>query len=117
MLATLNEATAVGDEMKLACGLAIISTDAFDLGATAVPDPAGDAEFPWLYWTEFALTSTTTDDRNAIGASNMRVEVDSRAMRKVKPGESMAWIFQYVDIAGAPVVDVQVNQMRVLLGN
>ena len=43
-----NAATVAVDICKVTVGLAKVSADAYALGATAMPDPAGEPEFPWL---------------------------------------------------------------------
>ena len=48
---------AAGDVMRFTAALAIISTDAFTLGLTAMPDPAGEPEYPWIWWGSMRLTT------------------------------------------------------------
>ena len=113
---SLEQTVAANDAVKIGLGLAVISTDAFDLGATAFPDPSGEPEFPWYWWSEFHLASEGTAIEAAAGIQNVRIEVDSKAMRKVKPGETLAWVVQYSDILGTPPVQILLAQVRVLIG-
>jgi len=107
----------VDDRMVLTFGLGIFSTDAVALGATAVPDPADEPQYPWLWWKEFRLDSkTTTGLTGGWGIAAQRYEVDTKAMRKVKPGESLVMVFQSTNLAGAPATDIDVGQLRVLIG-
>jgi len=46
----LESTLAAADECRVAFGIALVSSDAAVLGATAMPDPAGEPEFPWLWW-------------------------------------------------------------------
>ncbi len=112
----MDESKQVNDTCKLAFGLAMISTDAFAAGAGSVPDPAGEADFPWLWWYEVHLNNFVAAASESGGLYQVRIELDSKAMRKVKPGESLAFITQYVDITGAPIVDLLQSQIRVLIG-
>ncbi len=100
----------------VALGLAIVSTDAATLGATAMPDPAGDADFPWLWWMDVPLTmhemlAAVPQSITQIGSA--RVLVDSKAMRKVKPAQSLIWVLSHPD---AIQVDIDIALTRVLIG-
>ncbi len=114
--AHLEATIAAGDFAKLAVGLAVISTDAFNAGAGSVPDPVDEPEFPWVYWTEFELSSESANVDEAWGYQSVDIIVDSKAMRKVKPGEALAWIAQYADGNGTPPMSVDISQTRVLVG-
>ncbi len=105
-----------GDEMVLTFGLGVISSDAFDAGGGSVPDPAGEPEYPWLWWGAFHLHSELTLGQNQWGTNNQVVDVDSKAMRKIKPGQSLAWVVQSVAITGAPETLIDFLQARVLIG-
>jgi len=112
----LDATKQVGDQAKVAIGLGIVSTDAFTVGGSAVPDPAGEADYPWLYWTERTLVASVAAGEESQGSSVDRFQVDTKAMRKVRPGETLTWITQFVDLVGAPVTDLFFSQTRVLVG-
>ena len=116
LLFHLDETQQASDEVKIGCGLGIVSTDAFTLGATAMPDPSGDPEFPWLWWDELTFSSSLAAAEETFGSTTREVIVDTKAMRKIKPAESLGWVFQYTDITGTPLVDLNVSQTRVLVG-
>ena len=106
-----------GDETRLGFGLAVVSTDAVAAGAGSLPDPLGEPEYPWLWWKEINMFSITTLDIGGTGSPlEFRQEVDSKAMRKVKPGESLTWIGQVASVSGTPAMRVRVAQTRVLIG-
>ncbi len=110
---TPTAAPTATDECILAVGIGIVSSDAFAAGAGSVPDPSGESEYPWLYWAShpffFAGTGTT-------GAGfNFRHRFDIKSMRKVKPRESLAMIWQYVDNAGTPAMTAAIGETRCLL--
>ncbi len=104
----------VGDEMKITFGLGIVSTDAFDAGA--VPDLGSEADYPWLWWGEIFLRSELAAGPSAWGISAQRVEVDSKAMRRFKPGQNLAWQAQTTGATGAPVMSITFGRTRVLVG-
>ncbi len=119
--AMFDETAQPGDQAVLTYGLGIVSSDAFAAGAASMPDPAGEPEYPWLWWGEIFLES-----RWATGAGNpqpagwgpdrMRLDVDTKAMRKVKPGESLMWAIEVVSVAGGPQIEHRIGQTRVLIG-
>ncbi len=107
----------VGDRMDLTFALGIISTDAFTLGATAFPDPAGEPEYPWLWWDQITLNSElTAGHTGGFGPEAQMLEIDTKAMRKVKPGESLFFCWQQSGASGAPVTIVNQSLIRVLIG-
>jgi len=112
---TNGGAFSAGDAMTLAFAIGVVSTDAVAAGAGSLPDPAGEPDFPWLYWKEATIFLQTATPAPGLGAHVERVSFDIRSMRKLKPRESLASIVQYVDISGVPPVNVQINQTRVLL--
>ena len=63
---SLDSTQVLDDRAKVAVGLGLISTDAFDLGSSAVPDPSGDVDYPWLYWTEVSLRAVAAAETNAM---------------------------------------------------
>ena len=81
----LTVAAAAGDGFFGASGICVVSEDAFNVGVTAVPKPLDDDDSDLWLWHNFfdiaALSVTLTDGVNAMGA-NLRLEIDSKAMRK-----------------------------------
>jgi len=114
--ASFDATQQVGDRMRVTWGLGIVSTDAATLGATAVPDPAGEPEYPWLWWGSMLLRSELAAGVNAWGLSAQRLEVDTKAMRRVKPGQSLVWVMEAASTAGAPATLFEFGQTRVLIG-
>ena len=111
-----SAATVAGDRAVVTVGIGVISSDAFAAGAGSVPDPAGESEYPWLYWASHPFRfGDTSVDPNSQSAS-VRHTYDIRSMRKMKPRESLALIVQYVDINGAPPIAFLFGATRVLIG-
>ncbi len=106
----------VGDDMNINFGLGIVSTDAFAAGAGSMPDPAGEPEYPWLWWQEVFLNSEQVEEPVSWGPGALRLDVDTKAMRKVKPGESLVWVGEATQSLGAPEVNVDFGRTRVLIG-
>ena len=115
--AMFDESMQAGDLMILTFALMIGSTDAFTLGSSAVPDPADEPDFPWVWWKQIRLDAfLAAGHGGGWGPPAQRYEVDSKAMRKMKPGESAGWVVQITSAAGAPVTLIDIGQMRILIG-
>ena len=106
-----------GDAARLAVGFGIVSQDALDVGSSAMPDPGAEPEFDWLWWYETTLSnmSVTTAEAFAQGAGYTRVLVNSKAMRRMSPRQSLACIAEYTDITGTPQILASCTA-RVLFG-
>ena len=106
-----------GDSLNLAIGIGVISTDARVLGSTAVPDPNGDPEFPWLWWQQYNLESQLAAASTSEGPSMVRMPYfDSRSMRKVKPSESLIMVLEVFGAVGGPQTIIEIPAVRVLIG-
>ena len=118
----LEGTLAAGDLCVGASGLGIFSTDAVTAGAASLPDPNAEPEFPWLWYRSRhfsigpAVTNATWDQPAANGTVAEVVEVDTKAMRKVKPGQTLALVHEYVNIVGPPPLGIEAGVFRVLLG-
>ena len=117
--AAFNAATVSQDEARITAGVCVVSTDAAAVGSSAMPDPASDADYPWLWiepismFSPFVLDGTAADNGGHLPM--YRGVIDSKAMRKIKPNQSLAWILQYQDVTGTPAVRVGAAT-RVLTG-
>ena len=71
-------APAVLDAAHLSFGLAVVSSDAAELGATAFPDPGSEPEYPWLFWGEhiFRAQSASLSDSGREGTMQLRRHID-----------------------------------------
>ena len=115
--AVLDETMQAGDRVVLTYGIAVLSADAIALGDTAVPDPATEPEYPWVWWKEFTLEAYVAAGHiGGWGPNAQRYDIDSKAMRKVKPGEGIVIVGDRTNLAGAPVVNHDIGQLRVLIG-
>ena len=104
------------DAAAVTLGLGIVSQDAAAVGASALPDPAGEPEYDWLWWHKTMLNFEGSVDSpgQTIGLVD-RIEFDSKAMRKMKPRQSLVMIAEYVNINGDPPISVS-GSFRVLFG-
>ncbi len=101
------DATRAGYQYAL--GIGITTLDSFtDVGATALPDPFDDADWPGWIWHQFGMINSPF---GAVSATNNQHstnfhEIDSKAMRKFRLSEVMFAIVQAGEIAVA-LMDVK----------
>jgi len=114
ILVQFDETQQVDDEIHLTWGLGVFATDVFAAGS--FPDPADEPEYPWLWWGVKRLHSTATGALDQIGSSVVRFSADTKAMRRVHPSQSLAWVLQIGGAIGAPVTIYHLSQSRVLVG-
>ena len=105
------------DSVTIFLGIGVISLDAFNAGAGSVPDSGGEPNYPWLFWAchDFFFATTTADPKTESGS--LRRAFDIRSMRKMKAGQTLAFIVQYANNVGNPPMTVQLCSTRVLFGN
>ncbi len=118
IIAFFDATVQVADTIDVGLGLAVISSDAFTLGATAFPDPLSEPEYPWLWWTDISLRAEETGaaTNRAWGTASQLLSVDTKAMRKIKPQETLCWVMQTSNVVGAPTTRVDIQRTRVLIG-
>ena len=102
-----------GDACIVTFGIGVVSSDAAAVGSSAMPDPAAEADYPWLWWHSVLLQFPTIGESLAQGVRT--VQVESKGMRKLGPGQALALIAQYADLGGFPPVDVLAS-VRFLVG-
>jgi len=106
---TLLTADAAGSGFFGACGVALVTAQAFAVGATAVPGPLSEVDWDgWLwhsFWDLRTVTATRADGVNSSGAA-MRIEIDSKAMRKWEENMVLIGVNEAVESINA-VVEIQ----------
>ena len=86
----LTLATAIGDGFtRGSAGIGIVSADAFAIGATAIPSPEADADWPgWMWYQSWgALIGLETTEVGRTSTNAFRIPIDTKAMRKIGPNE------------------------------
>ena len=103
-----------GDAAVIAVGIGVVSADALAVGASAMPDPGGEPDFNWLWWYQAQMMYPI---QAQVGGptEGARIRIESKAMRKVAPRQSLVMIGQYIDLGGGPPIDV-LGSARVLVG-
>ena len=94
----------------VAFGLAIVELNAFNVGITAMPKPFSDSDWDGWFWhwqgSLFGPSATVT---NAGGPANVRIPIDSKAMRKWKQFDVMVAIMEVATEVGAAVLTAKLN--------
>ncbi len=106
----------VADACQITVGIGVVSTDAAAVGSTAMPDPAAEADYPWLWWYagSFLFPEASLGVRGGT-AGQARIRIESSAMRKVGPRQSLVAVVEYVNAVGDPPMDMLFST-RVLVG-
>ena len=99
-----------GDDIVVGVGVRVAQKgQVISAGIGPITEPEGD----WQYWYSVPLSAIASNAEDTTRA--FRLEVDSKAMRKMKPGELLQLVFQNATVGGAS--DAQVSgQLRWLLG-
>jgi len=103
------DAAATNNVVLFAIGLGIFSSDAFAVGAGSLPGPITDAGYSWVWHRLFSLGPALDGTQNVqnIG-QNIPFEIDSKAMRKMHPNETMGFVAEGLVINGGGTVDFSV---------
>ena len=112
---TPTSSPVAGDDMIFTCAIGVVSTDASTLGATALPDPTNEPEYPWLYYGSHGMFFPGTEADPSSTGGSFRQSFDVHSMRKIKPRESLAMIIQSSS-TGAPPIRFYAGVTRVLVG-
>ena len=72
-------------------GIGIVSADAFTAGAASMPSPALDKDWPWWWHSSMGaiVGFSVTESENTGPISQVRAVIDSKAMRKIAPNETV----------------------------
>ena len=105
------------DEAVVGVGIGLFSVDAVNAGATAVSGPVNNPEYLWLYWANHPIGANDATEETALGSMSVRVTYDIRSMRKAKPREQLALVFEMVNVGsgGTPPLTAVFGSTRVLL--
>jgi len=87
------DATAVDEKLAVAVGIASVSTAAAAAGVVSLPTPFTEEAYPWIWHSYFIVMSGAGASLGVDYAGLFhRIEVDSKAMRKVKLNESLVGV-------------------------
>ncbi len=93
-----------GDILRWAAGFLIQQE-----GQTPASTPIADGEAPF-FWYETGTLAAETAVGNVGAPSEMaRIVVDSKAMRILRPNQEVEFIYEVVDVVGAPISNASIN--------
>ena len=112
---TLKSVDATASHMTGAVGIGIATPEAFAIGVTAVATPITESAWDgWMWWQAFSMKAASTSATFATGGSaSLRLEVDSKAMRKLDLADTIYAAVEVVEV-GAVVMTVAFDS-RVLV--
>ena len=87
------DAGAVDERAVIAAGTILVSSAAFAAGVASVPGPASDSDNDWI-WYSSAVISSLAEGAIQSDALFTRIDMDSKAMRKVKPDDVMVLVLE-----------------------
>ena len=105
---------AADESAVAAMGLIVGNDDQVVTGSAAFPSPVIDLEADWLYHTFLSLKSITGTQSDVLGGQVARREIDSKAMRRIKPNDNLVCVGAVTIQSGAPTVDFM-GAIRVLI--
>ena len=116
-LVLFNASKQADDSGDFCYAIGVVSSDAFAAGVASLPDPTSEPDYPWLFWHFFSLESQITLGTDSLGLSSYRIPPwSSKAMRKMKPGQSLVMLLDVQGMTGAPTTIIELSPIRVLIG-
>ena len=96
----LDLATAAGNGLSGAVGIGLVSQEAFAAGVASIPGPFDQPEWKgWMWHHYFSIRGVAAQSAGADVARNvsadLRLEIDSKAMRKMGSNETL---FGIIDV-------------------
>ncbi len=108
------------DEGVVALGIIVVHSNAASIGGTSLPGPSRDPGADWLWHRYVPLLNTfgASSPANAWGSLlSDRIEVDSKAMRRVPPDHTVALIVEGSSgVSNFALVEVS-GGLRMLFGH
>ena len=94
----------IGEGFHCAIGVGLVTTQAFAIGSTAMPDPLDDVFWDgWMYHRFFDLHASTATISDGVNTGRIAWEVDSKAMRKWGANEVLAAKVSGIEIGTAQI--------------
>jgi len=104
----LDGTPTAGEAVQVACGLIKVPKGT---GTTVLLSPISESEQEWLWWGSVVLAADAGTDQ----MQSHRFDMDSKAMRKMKPQEEIQFVVAQTTIGTAVALNC-VTQPRFLLG-
>ncbi len=96
---------AVNDTIDVGIGFLLAQAGLTGIASTPLTD--GDAPFFWFH--AFTLHSQTSTQSEVLGTQVYRTEIDSKAMRVVRPDQAVYSVIEVLQVVGTPAVDLDLT--------
>jgi len=98
-IAHVGGAAGVGAELRWGAGIYLATTRALAAGVTAILRPISDGNSDeWIWWNTGLVDLETAAD--STGLATQRVEIDSKAMRKVGQNKVLVGVVENISAGG-----------------
>ena len=97
----LTSTVSAGDGFVGAFGVCVVSENAFGIGITAVPTPITDVAWDGWFIHQFIAVRSGVATAAATPFLFQQYEIDSKAMRKIKIGDTLVAVLQTTEIGDA----------------
>ena len=116
LVAGLTLVTTANDGFsRVAFGLGIVTAEAFAIGVTAMPSPLDDITWPgWFEFGTFGLFQPVAGDVADSLTAQIRIPIDSKAMRKLDQGTVLFGAIEVADEVGAATLTAKLNTRTLL---
>jgi len=116
--ATLEAYTSAGDGFLGAFGMAIVSTAAATAGIGSIPTPLTEAGWDgWFVHRYFDIRGTIVAGSAAGANANLvRLDIDSKAMRKANEDESIVMVVEVIESGTATLTVVAACRVLSMVG-
>ena len=104
------------DAYTLGCGIIIVKDEAVAAGIASMPGPLLGLEQSWIWHHIFSLgpaATGTTDGAQIL--LNQTIELDTKAMRKMQDGDTLAFVWEGSQDNGTPTCDGLMNARFMVL--
>jgi len=98
--------TSAEDAIAVGLGLILATDAAVTAGALSIPSPATNLDAEWIWHQWVPLRAMLTSNEGLLGGAVMRVEIDTKAMRKFKANSNLVFMIDGVQESGAGTFDV-----------
>jgi len=102
-----------GNFFSYAVGICIVSENAFGVGITAVPTPLTDIAWDGWLWYHTGIGGIIPGAGNPTADEPVAIEIDSKAMRKIKQTDIQIAVLEVVEIGAAGTFTAEIES-RVL---
>ncbi len=101
---------------RCAIGFCIVTEAAAAAGVGSMPSPIAEIEWDgWFYHHSFSLFSPTGTIAEGDGPATLRLDIDSKAMRKFTFSDVMVCIIECSSETGTAVVQAKVNTRNLVM--